>query len=733
MSTVEVTTTPHQQVTVRAGARARSVWRGAVLGALALLAGLLVTIAWDLFAPAGVGRFALGLAFLAAAFGLLGGALTLLWRLLRGLPGSFVWAAASVLLTLALMALTSVSASIGILALGLGLLALAALMGASVGLIFGAGSAGRRVVGVVTLILALIGLGAALTWLLNPGTPRRAIPNAGKLSAGNVQPLALPNPAQPGPYTARTLTYGSGTDARRAEFGAGIALKTQPVDGSRLVEGWSAARTDYWGFDAAALSLNGRVWYPEGEGPFPLVLIVHGQHPMEEASDPGYAYLAELLASRGFIAVSVDENFLNLSPLADLLVAQGLKGENDLRGWLLLEHLRAWREWNADPASPFFGRVDLDNIALIGHSRGGEAVTLAAAYNRLPCWPEDAALTFDYGFNIRAVVGIAPVAGTQPIAGREVALQDVNYLVLHGAQDMDVFTFQGLCAYNRASFTPGGAGIKAAIYMDGANHGQFNTAWGRKDLYEPIMRVFNLRQLMPGEEQRQAAAVNISAFLEASLHGQDGYRAFFQDLRRGDGWLPETVYLSQYADARTRVVSDFEEDADLTTATLAGGQLRGEGLSEWREGPAHAKYKDMGGQVVTLGWEAGQAASYAVSIPAGALTLDDESVLVFSLADAGEQPAAEPLDLTVQLTDRAGHSARLPLSHFSLLQPRIDGRAAKAAWMSPFPTSEPVLQHFELRLGDFEGLDAGELAEVRFVFDRMEEGTVDLDEVGLRE
>ena len=56
----------------------------------------------------------------------------------------------------------------------------------------------------------------------------------------------------------------------------------------------------------AALPLNARVWHPAGDGPFPLVLVVHGNHRMEDFSDPGYAYLGETLASRGFIvAVSL--------------------------------------------------------------------------------------------------------------------------------------------------------------------------------------------------------------------------------------------------------------------------------------------------------------------------------------------------------------------------------------------------------------------------------------------
>ena len=94
-----------------------------------------------------------------------------------------------------------------------------------------------------------------------------------------------------------------------------MAIKTRTVDASEFFKdfnGWKRwARKKYWGFDVDKLPLNARVWYPDGAGPFPLVLIVHGNHEMAEFSDPGYAYLGELLASRGFILASIDENFLN--------------------------------------------------------------------------------------------------------------------------------------------------------------------------------------------------------------------------------------------------------------------------------------------------------------------------------------------------------------------------------------------------------------------------------------
>jgi hypothetical protein len=127
------------------------------------------------------------------------------------------------------------------------------------------------------------------------------------------QALTAPDPGLPGPYTVGTFYYGSGTDRNRAEYRDSVTLVTEPVDGSKLVDlGSSArARNSYWGFTPAEMPLNGRVWYPEGDGPFPLVLVVHGNHDMRDFSDPGYDYLGELLASRGFVLVSVDMNFIN--------------------------------------------------------------------------------------------------------------------------------------------------------------------------------------------------------------------------------------------------------------------------------------------------------------------------------------------------------------------------------------------------------------------------------------
>jgi len=259
-----------------------------------------------------------------------------------------------------------------------------------------------------------------------------------------VEPIDAADPSMDGAYSYRTYFYGSGDDKHRKEYGEGVDFKTDPVDANPFM-GFFDNMPRYWGFDFDSLPLNGRVWFPDGEGPFPLVLIVHGNHNMKDFSDPGYEYLGKLLASRGFIAVSVDENFLN----------QKFAGENDARAFVLLEHLNVWDTWNQTQGHAFEGKVDMDRIAIVGHSRGGESAAHAAAFNRLERYPDNANIKLDYNFGIRSVVAIAPCDGQYKPAGHPTALENINYLVIHGGHDADVATFMGLRQFNRVYFTSG--------------------------------------------------------------------------------------------------------------------------------------------------------------------------------------------------------------------------------------------------------------------------------------
>ena len=713
-------------------------WPGAVAGAVAAL--LLAMMFFGSIGRTGLGTvpdsLLLGLFGLAALF-LTAKLLELVFSLVRALPKPFVGVVGGAAIVLLL---TGFPFALPFLLAGV-------VSGAAIGAAWKRGL--KRFSSVLLLIVPVAIYGFMGVTLLREGEdPFENLRKAE--SAAGVPTLSAPNPSLPGRYAVKTLTYGSGTDAHRPEFATGAALKTPTVDGSVLLEeasgiqGW--LRQAWWGFDLKHLPLNGTVWYPDGTGPFPLVLIVHGNHTAKEFSDPGYAYLGELLASRGFITVSVDENFLNGEWYGDYQ-----QKENPVRGWLLLQHLKVWRGWNAAAGNPFRGKADLSRVVLIGHSRGGQAVALAAAFNPLPCHPEKTDVKFDFRFGIRGIVQIAPNDPARP-SGQPLDVRDVHYLLLQGGYDSDVYMFLGDRQYRRVKFTSGEYRIKSMLYIYRANHGQFNTVWGRSDYDAPTSWLLNLKPLMSGEEQRQIAKVFIAAFLETALRGDKGYLPVFRDWRAARGWLPQDRYVTQFQDSSRRVVADYEEDLDVSTATLAGGKIRGENLSAWSENALLLRDDTpQGTKGVYLGWDReaqekkakkGQkpgVASYTLQLP-DALPADwpvaGNRRLVFALANNSlDVPEA---DLTVEVVSAGGATARLPLSRFAPICPPLKSRLTKWPMEGYFEMTRPaelVLQGFSLPLAEFAranaAFDPARLRTIRLVFDRTPKGEVALDDVGL--
>ncbi len=599
--------------------------------------------------------------------------------------------------------------------------------------------------------------------------------------------LEAEHPGTPGPYEVRRLYYGSGTDRRRPEYRDSVSIVTETVDASKLVSlGESAGeRNGYWGFTPKEFPINGRIWYPEGEPrddrPFPLVLIVHGNHDMKDFSDPGYGYLGELLASRGYVFASVDMNFIN----------GGIRNENDGRGWFLLKHIDAFKGFAADEATPFHGKIDFDRIALIGHSRGGEAVGHAAAFNRLSRYPDDASLEFDFNHGIRGIIAIAPVDGQYLPTGRLAPVENVNYMVFHGSHDGDVTSFHGLRLYNRLEFSDGGDYFKTAIYMYRANHGQWNTVWGNKDNGPRSARRLDLRGLIDGEAQREFAEIYISAFLETVLRDDPDYMPMFRDHRAIGGWLPETMYITQFESSSFRPLATFEEDIDVTTGTAHGVTLRGDSLGVWREELLDLRSRNrpttsssQENNALRLGWNnrvAGDEgtvrapASYTLSLPAGLGSewrLGGTSRLDLQLGAVEGRPAPrrpegenenqepsraggddeaardgtargesdrdedeQPVDLSVVVTDTDGESASVRLSDYGPIRRPLETAVRRRNDAESFDNQwELVLQSFSIPLADLveanPDFDPARPREIRLLFDRSAAGTVVVDDIG---
>lgn len=632
--------------------------------------------------------------------------------------------------TTAAWMMTGFSPVIKILPVALVLTLVPVFLGIAIGLVAGRG---WRPVATVTLVLALIanvGMGSVLIYrgTYTPGAP-------GWTPALAVKPVTAGNPGKPGTFAVKTmtLTYGSGTD-KRAEFGKQATLTTPTVDITPIrpdYPGWKGAFREFaWGFDYAHVPLNGRVWFPDGAGPFPLILFVHGNHEGMDYSDPGYAYMGEQLATRGFIFVSVDQNFMNGSFISSATDEMGA------RGYLLLRHIGAFADFNRQQGNPFYGKVDLNNVAVGGHSRGGEAAAVAAMLNKLDSYPgKDLKLGFNY--NIKAVLAYAPSDHQLEFGRTATALRDVDYLVIQGGRDTDAWEFMGICQYYRTRFSDGQFHFKGGLWIDNIDHGQMNSSWGR-DRPPLAGWLYEEAPLMPDETARQVLNTYVSAFFETTLHGNRAYLPFLQDYRTGAAWLPEAKYAMLYEDSTFEPVANYEEDANPGTISISAGRAVLENVTATEPTPwLREKSWVRETRSAELTWTQGgrYTLQFPETLPGDWKPLSQAS-LVFALADGtAETTAHAPVDLTVELEDQSGKVARVALSRYGapLQKPVVpltrmgllDGLLGKGA-------HGPVLETFAIPVADFGFVDASRLKAVRFVFDKAPAGTVFLDDVGFR-
>ena len=382
-------------------------------------------------------------------------------------------------------------------------------------------------------------------------------------------------------------------------------------------------------------------------GQFPLVVFLHGNHCVcatgcgshscsagdRIPNHRGYDYILEVLASRGYVAVSIDGYDVTAQFSGPTMT------DYEARGQLVLEHLRLWRDWTQNGGGPvgggFFGKIDLDLIGLVGHSRGGEGVVAADVLN----------VAQAEGFNIGAVLAIAPTDQDPIVNWNPVS----PYLVILSNNDGDVSNLQGQRTYDRAFTSAVPAADrreKTLFWIFGANHNFFNTTWtpGSGDPFASDDGIGSGRMNAPA--QRRAGCQIVTAFMEKELGGDD------RAARAVRGELPMTglggleVHIAHQR-SKARIVDDFDHGNGKFVNSL-GGAVTTSGVLPLFEiypftpsGGFNASFRGA-----TSGLVIGStgAAKYMTNLPQGQGDVRRYRSISMRIARIREGPSAPPLE-----------------------------------------------------------------------------------------
>jgi hypothetical protein len=394
---------------------------------------------------------------------------------------------------------------------------------------------------------------------------------------------------------------------------------------------------------------------------YPLVLFLHGNHATcpcscDHACAPasripnhlGYTYLLDILASWGFVAVSIDG--------FDVTCAGSFAmSDYEARGRLILHHLDKWKHWNSSATDPWGGlfhkRLN-GRIGLSGHSRGGEGVVAAEHFNRVE----------SHGFDIRAINAIAPTDQDPTIH----YVPQVPYYLTMAASDGDVSNLQGLRTYDRTSLF--GAPVqseKSMLWVYGANHNFFNTAWtpgfGVSCASDDGVGGGRLSDSL----QRLVACQTIVPFFRLHLKGERRFRKLFRGEVVREGFDGIKAYCT-FQDPVRREVDNFDSGDNPNTNSLGGAVVTSGGFSTFDEFEFKSSGPDLFNSSfrhfthgLVLGW--GSTQTYQTQLPAGQRNVTRFTALALRAAQILDGGALNPLDtprtLRVTLRTTSGTEA----------------------------------------------------------------------------
>jgi hypothetical protein len=490
------------------------------------------------------------------------------------------------------------------------------------------------------------------------------------------------------------------------------------------------------------VELAADVHYPAGlpGGPYPIVLLLHGNHdacfrraetsyewPCQRGFKPlpnyiGYDYIANRLASFGFIVVSVSGNGVNV--LGNQVFDTGMRQ----RGEVLEKHLDLWHAWSTRGGGPFgsqfVGKVDLSQIGVMGHSRGGEGAVWQVIVDRQRRHP----------YGIGAVLPLAPVDFTRVTVNR------VPLEVMLPYCDGDVFDLQGVHFFDDARYrVTGDPTPKGTVTFMGANHNFFNTVWSPSGGYPGAFddTAFGCPSPLSERAQRRAGSVYIVNYFRRYLGGRLDIDPVWTGVRIPAAIAPARAIVTYMPPDQPdqRLDLDRFTTAGSLEQNRLGGPVTAKDMAaalwcpetfEFPCVPGSFGFADVhlpGLPQGVFGWSHARG-EVALAIPPAHGDVSHLAALQFRVAlNPGYilNQGVKIQDLTVELEDASGATAAVAASSVN--------RAALAFPPGRQQFGHVILNQLRFPLGMFAGVDLHNVAAVRLRFNRTQRGVIDVSDM----
>ena len=479
--------------------------------------------------------------------------------------------------------------------------------------------------------------------------------------------------------------------------------------------------------------IRGIMAVPKGAGPFPIVLISHGNHEELDQSkrlDTGFDYLVKGLAEKGYIAISMDM----LKPYI-----QSFGGNDDYIEKMTAvanDHIDGLLAANGGNSGLFpidlVGKIDFDRLALIGHSRSGAAIFQIGAE------------LLSKDLTVKSYLSLAPAADFWA------RFQDASIAFLVPQYDGDVIQLDGIFMFDYLAGRF--KGDHSLTVLMGANHNFFNRNIERDD--SSSHQAENGHPPMTREEQ-EAFLVNFAtAFLDSSLGQRDSFYLtgqpqpnkmfghYVNRVLRMNGSLdlikPDSTagFTALGASVRHAVDSVFYNSDELLVNTATTSILKTILDGTFDKEDDTFEYLAVNRDLIVIEWTNNNS---SVKItPSISDFSSSRSLTIHIIPDSASElnKQGEALRFSILLCDSSGNSASISCAPGQMALTPYAGKHEKTVISDDFiieywsPTTPMGM--LNIPLSSFNGVDLSSIMSVELIFDQSTNGSLFLGGIQLQ-
>ena len=268
---------------------------------------------------------------------------------------------------------------------------------------------------------------------------------------------------------------------------------------------------------------------PGKNGLLPVILFSHGLG----GSRNGYKYVRTYWTGRGYATIFLqhpgsDESLLQgVSPSQALRQLRGAatRKNMNLRVDDVTDVLDAMSVWTSDKKSPFYGRMNTNNVGLAGHSMGAKTVQLMIGQQGwLSRTKKDK--------RIRAAVLMSPSSPSLQSAKSAFGSVTTPCLLLTGTRDSVPFLSDQSTESRRAVFSALPSGNAYELVLHNATHSAFTDRSRRNDT-------------PPNPKHHRAIEAITTAFWDAYLQGNEEAQKWLRDSGTKAALEPQDTWQSK--------------------------------------------------------------------------------------------------------------------------------------------------------------------------------------------